>query len=131
MMTILTITPKPRARSAARPKFNHLMDLREQFGLTYLFIIHDLSVVQHSSVRIVIMYLGRIAESGPSKEFFAAPNHPYARALLEEIPRVDPPPGCHFHPRCPHAIERFRVEAPALRTIAPGRLSACHLNEQT
>jgi len=128
---------------------NLFMDLREQFDLTYLFISHDLSVVQHISDRIVIMYLGRIVESGPTEEFFASPNHPYARALLEEIPRldqrkrtfhpikgeipspIDPPSGCHFHPRCPHAVERCRVEAPALREISPGRLSACHLNDQT
>jgi peptide/nickel transport system ATP-binding protein len=128
---------------------NLFMDLREQFDLTYLFISHDLSVVQHISDRIVIMYLGRIVESGPTEEFFAAPNHPYAKALLEEIPRldqrkrtfhpikgeipspIDPPPGCHFHPRCPHALDRCRVEAPALREIAPGRLSACHLNEKS
>ncbi|MFY0611090.1 MAG: ABC transporter ATP-binding protein [Hyphomicrobiaceae bacterium] len=128
---------------------NLFMDLREQFDLTYLFISHDLSVVQHISDRIVIMYLGRIVESGPTEEFFASPNHPYARALLEEIPRldqrkrtfhpikgeipspIDPPSGCHFHPRCPHAMERCRAEAPALREIAPGRLSACHLNDQS
>lgn len=127
---------------------NLFMDLREQFDLTYLFISHDLSVVQHISDRIVIMYLGRIVESGPTEEFFAAPNHPYARALLEEIPRldqrkrtfhpikgeipspIDPPLGCHFHPRCPQAFDRCRFEAPALRTIAPERLSACHLNDQ-
>ena len=128
---------------------NLFMDLREQFDLTYLFISHDLSVVQHISDRIVIMYLGRIVESGPTEAFFANPNHPYARALLEEIPRldqrkrtfhpikgeipspIDPPSGCHFHPRCPHAMDRCRDEAPALRAIAPGRLSACHLNDQT
>ncbi|MEM9028500.1 MAG: oligopeptide/dipeptide ABC transporter ATP-binding protein [Pseudomonadota bacterium] len=127
---------------------NLFMDLREQFDLTYLFISHDLSVVRYISDRIVIMYLGRIVESGPTEVFFSAPNHPYAQALLAEIPRLDqrkrtfhpiegeipsplnPPPGCHFHPRCPHAFERCRVEAPALREIAPGRHSACHLNDQ-
>lgn len=127
---------------------NLFMDLREQFDLTYLFISHDLSVVQHISDRIVIMYLGRIVESGPTEAFFESPNHPYAKALLEEIPRldqrkrtfhpikgeipspIDPPPGCHFHPRCPHAFDRCRIEAPALKEIAPGRLSACHLNDQ-
>ena len=126
---------------------NLFMDLREQFDLTYLFISHDLSVVQHISDRIVIMYLGRVVESGPTDEFFAAPNHPYARALLDEIPRldqrkrtfhpikgeipspIDPPPGCHFHPRCPHAMDRCRTEVPKLREIAPNRLSACHLND--
>jgi peptide/nickel transport system ATP-binding protein len=126
---------------------NLFMDLREQFDLTYLFISHDLSVVQHISDRIVIMYLGRVVESGPTEAFFAAPNHPYAQALLDEIPRldqrkrtfhpikgeipspIDPPPGCHFHPRCPHAFERCRVEVPTLKEIAPGRHSACHLND--
>jgi peptide/nickel transport system ATP-binding protein len=126
---------------------NLFMDLREEFDLTYLFISHDLSVVQHISDRIVIMYLGRVVESGATEAFFAAPNHPYAQALLAEIPRLDqrkrtfhpikgeipsplnPPPGCHFHPRCPHAFERCRTEAPALREIAPGRQSACHLND--
>ncbi len=127
---------------------NLFMDLREQFDLTYLFISHDLSVVQHISDRIVIMYLGRVVESGATDEFFAKPNHPYAEALLAEIPRLDqrkrtfhpikgeipsplnPPTGCHFHPRCPHAFERCKLEVPALREIAPGRMSACHLNDQ-
>ncbi len=127
---------------------NLFMDLREQFDLTYLFISHDLSVVQHISDRIVIMYLGRVVESGPTDAFFAAPNHPYAEALLAEIPRLDqrkrmfhpikgeipspldPPPGCHFHPRCPRAMERCRIEVPRLREVAPGRMSACHLNDQ-
>ncbi|MGI9523892.1 MAG: ABC transporter ATP-binding protein [Hyphomicrobiaceae bacterium] len=127
---------------------NLFMDLREQFDLTYLFISHDLSVVEHISDRIVIMYLGRVVELGPTDDFFAAPNHPYAQALLDEIPRLDqrnrtfhpikgeipspldPPPGCHFHPRCPHAFERCRTEVPRLREIEPGRLSACHLNDQ-
>ncbi len=127
---------------------NLFMDLREQFDLTYLFISHDLSVVQHISDRIVIMYLGRVVESGKTEEFFAKPNHPYATALLAEIPRLDqrkrtfhpikgeipspldPPPGCHFHPRCPHAFARCKSEVPRLREVAPGRLSACHLNDQ-
>jgi peptide/nickel transport system ATP-binding protein len=126
---------------------NLFMDLRETFDLTYLFISHDLSVVQHISDRIVIMYLGRVVESGPTEEFFAEPNHPYAQALLAEIPRLDhrkrtfhpikgeipspldPPPGCHFHPRCPHAFDRCRSEVPKLREIAPKRFSACHLND--
>ncbi|MGI9408522.1 MAG: ABC transporter ATP-binding protein [Hyphomicrobiaceae bacterium] len=128
---------------------NLFMELREQFDLTYLFISHDLSVVQHISDRIVIMYLGRVVESGQTEAFFAAPNHPYAEALLAEIPRLDqrkrsfhpikgeipspldPPPGCHFNPRCPHAFDRCRIEVPKLREIAPGRLSACHLNDQS
>jgi peptide/nickel transport system ATP-binding protein len=126
---------------------NLFMDLRERRSLTYLFISHDLGVVQHISDRIVIMYLGRVVETAPTIELFKAPNHPYARALLAEVPRLDsrkrrfepvkgeipspiaPPPGCHFHPRCPLASARCRSEAPALREIAPGRLSACHLND--
>jgi peptide/nickel transport system ATP-binding protein len=126
---------------------NLFMDLRASLDLTYLFISHDLSVVEHIADRVAIMYLGRIVELAPAEEFFRAPNHPYAQALLEEVPRLDarkaayrpirgeipsgyaPPPGCHFHPRCPHASARCRVEAPRLRTVAAGRLSACHLND--
>ncbi|MGE0697840.1 MAG: ABC transporter ATP-binding protein [Hyphomicrobiaceae bacterium] len=125
---------------------NLFMDLRQDLGLTYLFISHDLGVVRHICDRVVIKYLGRVVETAPTEELFAAPNHPYAVALLAEVPRldqrkrafapvkgeipspIDPPPGCHFHPRCPHAFERCRIEAPALREIAPGRHSACHLN---
>ena len=127
---------------------NLFMDLREDLHLTYLFISHDLSVVEHISDRVVIMYLGRIVETALTDELFEKPNHPYTRALLNEVPRLDqrgidyepvsgeipspldPPPGCHFHPRCPHAIERCRIEVPVLREIAPDRLSACHLNDQ-
>jgi oligopeptide/dipeptide ABC transporter ATP-binding protein len=126
---------------------NLFQDLREQLGLTYLFISHDLGVVEHISDRVLVMYLGRIVESAPAAELFAAPNHPYSQALLAEVPRLDrrarrlspvkgeipsplaPPPGCHFHPRCPHAMPRCRAEAPVLREIAPGRLAACHLND--
>ena len=107
---------------------NLFMDLREAFDLTYLFISHDLGVVQHISDRIVIMYLGRIVEASPTAELFEAPNHPYARALLAEVPRIsyekrtfqpikgeipsplDPPRGCHFHPRCPFALARCSRE---------------------
>ncbi|MDF1587135.1 ABC transporter ATP-binding protein [Geminicoccaceae bacterium 1502E] len=127
---------------------NLFMDLREEFDLTYLFISHDLGVVEHISDRIVIMYLGRVVESSPTDELFKAPNHPYTQALLAEVPRVtpgkrsfaaikgeipspiDPPPGCHFHPRCPFAMPRCRTERPALKEIAPGRVSACHLNDE-
>jgi peptide/nickel transport system ATP-binding protein len=98
---------------------------------------------------VVVMYLGRVAEIAPTEELFAEPNHPYTQALLQEIPRIDrthrtfvpirgeipsplaPPSGCHFHPRCPHAMPRCAQEAPALREISPGRLSACHLNDPT
>jgi peptide/nickel transport system ATP-binding protein len=126
---------------------NLFMDLRADLGLTYLFISHDLGVVEHLSDRVVIMYLGRFVEIAPTEELFRAPNHPYAQALLAEVPRLDsrkrrfepvkgeipsplnPPPGCHFHPRCRHAMPRCRSEAPALKPIAPGRWSACHLND--
>jgi peptide/nickel transport system ATP-binding protein len=126
---------------------NLFQDLREELGLTYLFISHDLGVVEHISDRVLVMYLGRIVESAPAADLFRAPNHPYTRALLEEVPRLDrrhrsfsavkgeipspiaPPPGCHFHPRCPLAMPRCREERPALREIAPGRFSACHLND--
>ena len=128
---------------------NLFMRLRGDFGLTYLFISHDLGVVEHLSDRVVIMYLGRVVEEAPTDELFDAPNHPYTQALLEEVPRLDtagrkftpikgeipspldPPSGCHFHPRCPHAMDRCRSERPALKEIAPGRLSACHLNDQS
>ncbi len=127
---------------------NLFMALREELALTYLFISHDLGVVRHLSDRVLIMYLGRIVEAAPTEEIYASPNHPYTRALLAEVPRLDirktsfasitgeipsplaPPAGCHFHPRCPHAMPRCRVEAPTLAEIAPLRYSACHLNEQ-
>jgi len=126
---------------------NLFMDLGKALSLTYLFISHDLGVVQHISDRVVIMYLGRVVESGPTPELFDAPNHPYTQALLAEIGRVearkrvfvpvkgeipsplDPPTGCHFHPRCPHAMPRCRETAPPLIEIAPGRQSACWLND--
>jgi peptide/nickel transport system ATP-binding protein len=125
---------------------NLFIRLREELKLTYLFISHDLGVVRHLSNRVVVMYLGRVVESAPAEELFNAPNHPYTRALLAELPSLDvrkksfvavkgeipspyePPTGCHFHPRCPHASERCRNERPALAAISAERLSACHLN---
>ena len=126
---------------------NLFMRLRAELGLTYLFISHDLGVVRHLSDRVVIMYLGRVVESAPTAALFSEPNHPYTRALLDEVPRMDlrhrvfepvrgeipspldPPRGCHFHPRCPHATARCRSEVPRLREIASGHRSACHLND--
>ncbi len=126
---------------------NLFADLRSELELTYLFISHDLGVVEHLSDRVAIMYLGRLVEVAPTEELFARPNHPYTRALLANAPRLaakkarftpvtgeipspfHPPPGCHFHPRCPFAMRRCREERPALAEIAPGHLSACHLNE--
>ncbi|QFU15140.1 ABC transporter ATP-binding protein [Microvirga thermotolerans] len=125
---------------------NLFMDLRRDLDLTAIFISHDLGVVRHVSDRVAIMYLGRIVELAPTAELYAAPNHPYTRALFESVPRIGvgrrsfhpiageipsplhPPSGCHFHPRCPLAGPRCRAEAPALTAIAPGRFSACHLN---
>jgi peptide/nickel transport system ATP-binding protein len=125
---------------------NLFMRLREELNLTYLFISHDLGVVEHLSDRVVIMYLGRVVEIAPTSELFADPNHPYTQALLAEVPRletrqrkfapvkgeipspIDPPSGCHFHPRCPQASTRCREEIPVLREIAQKRFSACHLN---
>ena len=126
---------------------NLFIRLREELALTYLFISHDLGVIRHVSDRVVVMYLGRVVESAPTTEIYARPNHPYTEALIAEVPRVDarhrryvpikgeipsplsPPSGCHFHPRCPKAMERCRSEAPRLREIAPGHVSACHLND--
>jgi peptide/nickel transport system ATP-binding protein len=125
---------------------NLFMDLREQLGLTYLFISHDLGVVEHLCDRVVVMYLGRVVESATVNELFARANHPYTQALLAQIPKfelrrsqyqairgeipspLNPPTGCHFHPRCPHATARCREEIPPLREVSPDHLSACHLN---
>jgi peptide/nickel transport system ATP-binding protein len=126
---------------------NLMRRLQDEFGLTYIFISHNLSVVRHMSDDLAIMYLGRIVELASTEALFHEPRHPYTRSLLDEVPRLDvkkrrfaalkgeipsplnPPPGCHFHPRCPLAMERCRIEAPALREVGAGRLSACHLNE--
>jgi len=126
---------------------NLFIKLREELNLTYLFISHDLGVVQHLSDRVVIMYLGRVVEAAPTEEIYARANHPYTQALLAEVPRLDsrrknfvsikgeipsplaPPPGCHFHPRCPHAMPRCTIEQPDLREITPLHFSACHMND--
>ena len=127
---------------------NLFMRLRRELDLTYLFISHDLGVVEHLSDRVVIMYLGRVVEEADTQTVFRRPNHPYTRSLLDSVPRIEnrkrafsvvkgeipspinPPAGCHFHPRCPMATERCRVEVPKLREVAPGQRSACHLNDQ-
>ena len=128
---------------------NLFMDLRDRLGLTYLFISHDLGVIEHLCDRVIVMYLGRVVESAPVDELFARPHHPYTRALLAEIPRIDqrrarfsalsgeipsasnPPAGCHFHTRCPQVMARCRSEVPRLRGIAVRHESACHLDEHS
>jgi peptide/nickel transport system ATP-binding protein len=127
---------------------NLFIRLRDELNLTYLFISHDLGVVRHLSDRVVIMYLGRVVESASADAVFARPNHPYTQALLASAPKLEarkteffavqgeipsplnPPPGCHFHPRCPHAMPRCSAEKPALKEVAPAHFSACHLNDQ-
>jgi len=125
---------------------NLLDELQVQRGLTYLFISHDLGVVQHISDRICVMYLGKLVETGPAEAVFDSPLHPYTQALISAISvpdptvrrqrivlpgnvpsPVNPPPGCRFHTRCPLAQERCRVEIPALRQVSEGRSAACHL----
>jgi oligopeptide/dipeptide ABC transporter ATP-binding protein len=125
---------------------NLLMDLQRDLKLSYLFVSHNLSVVEHIAHRVGVMYLGRLVEYADKASLFANPRHPYTEALLAAVPRPDPtigrvrhhvvgdvpspinpPSGCHFHPRCPIAEARCRVEKPELRTISPGHQVACHL----
>jgi len=127
---------------------NLLVRLQDELGLTYLFIAHNLGVVRHISKRVSVMYLGRVIETGAVEDLFREPLHPYSQALLRAMPLMDtrrrsleeavtgdlpspiaPPPGCPFHPRCPHAMPRCRVELPRLKTVAPGRTVACFLHE--
>jgi len=125
---------------------NLLQDLQAEFGLAYLFVAHDIAVVEHISHRIAVMYAGRIVEIAPKRTLMTAPAHPYTQALLSAVPRPHPrsprrrialggevpnpaalPAGCRFHPRCPVAVERCRHEAPAVVAVAPGHHVACHL----
>ncbi len=125
---------------------NLFLDLRRDLSLTGVFISHDLGVVRHVADRVAVMYLGRIVELSDTRTLYATPAHPYTRALLDSIPRLNagrgvfrpiqgelpsplaPPPGCHFHPRCPHAGPRCRTEAPALLPVESGGAAACHLH---
>jgi len=125
-----------------------MKDLQRQFGLTYLFISHNLAVVHHVADRVGVMYLGRVVEINDKRQLFARPQHPYTRMLLDAIPNLattgkgrtpvagevpnplSPPPGCPFHPRCPHANERCRKELPLALPTPAGGLAACHAVEE-
>ena len=129
---------------------NLLVDLQQEFGLSYLFVAHDLAVVEHISHRVAVMYLGRIVELTTTRALFGNPLHPYTEALLSAVPVPDPtarrqrlilagdvpspmnlPVGCRFHTRCPYAFDRCRREEPALTEVAPGHAVACHLRDAT
>ena len=125
---------------------NLLADIREEFGLSYLTVAHDMALVEHFSSTVAVLYLGRVVESGPTAAVFAAPAHPYTRALLAAVPHPDPdhparpvpvegeagsamdlPPGCAFHPRCPHVMPVCRTTLPPAWPVGPDRLASCHL----
>ncbi len=127
---------------------NLLMDLQDEMQLSYLFVAHDLAVVEHISHRVAVMYLGKIVELTDKRSLFAHPQHPYTEALLSAVPTPDPraqkkriilggdvpspinpPAGCRFHTRCPYAVERCRAEEPAMKEVRPGHFVACHLRD--
>jgi oligopeptide/dipeptide ABC transporter ATP-binding protein len=127
---------------------NLLMDLQAELNLSYLFVAHDLAVVEHISHRVAVMYLGKIVEIAPKQTIFTQPQHPYTVALLEAVPvpdptrrkqrralggdvpsPIDPPSGCRFHTRCPHVEQRCKREEPPLQEVSPGQWVACHLRQ--
>lgn len=128
---------------------NLLLDLQSELNLTYLLVAHDLTVVKHISDRVVVMYVGKIVELAPTDALYSRPRHPYTAALLSAVPVADPlapeltielqgevpspanpPSGCHFHPRCAYAVERCKIETPALRDMGGGHFVACHRVEE-
>jgi peptide/nickel transport system ATP-binding protein len=129
---------------------NLLQDLQDEFNLTYLFVAHDLSVVEHISDRVAVMYVGKVVEVADKDSLFGSPKHPYTEALLHSVPRpvprkekkvtrrlsgevadpANPPQGCYFHPRCPYAQAKCRSEEPALQTLPGGHQVACHFAEE-
>jgi peptide/nickel transport system ATP-binding protein len=127
---------------------NLLEDLRAEFNLTYIFVSHDLSVVEYIADRVAVMYVGKLVEVAPTSRLYSVPKHPYTEALLSAVPKADPrlkstrivlegdvadpsnpPTGCYFHPRCRYAQARCTTEAPVLREVEPGHLAACHFAE--
>ena len=128
---------------------NLMQDLQEELGLTYLFISHDLSVVQYISHRVAVMYVGKIVELAPTDQLFSEPKHPYTQALLSSVPVPDPtvrsmgvplegevadpanpPTGCYFHPRCPYAKDICKTAAPELQEVTQGHFSRCHFAKE-
>ncbi|HEX7825493.1 MAG TPA: ABC transporter ATP-binding protein, partial [Mycobacterium sp.] len=126
---------------------NLLKDLQDEFGLSYLFVAHDLGVVRHVSDRVAVMYLGKVVESATAADLYKQPLHPYSTALLSAVPipdpklnasrerlilegdppsPIDPPPGCHFHTRCPWVTDECKTDDPALRELEPAHVAACH-----
>ena len=124
---------------------NLLQDLQEEFHLTYLFVAHDLSVVEHICDRVAVMYVGKLVEFADTEDLYLNPLHPYTEALLSAVPKpnprlrtkrivlqgevadpANPPSGCYFHPRCPYAVDRCKIEAPQLREVKPGHFASCH-----
>jgi len=124
---------------------NLLLELQGRFGLTYVFVAHNIGVVKHISDRVAVMYVGQMVELADREPLFARPLHPYTSALLAAVPKPDPrmrtarrplsgevanpaapPSGCYFHPRCPYVVERCKTEAPAWEELEPGRFVRCH-----
>ena len=127
---------------------NLMMDLQQEFNLSYLFVAHDLGVVEHISHRVAVMYLGKIVELTDKRSLFTSPLHPYTEALLSAVPipspkmkrqriiltgdvpsPIRPPPGCRFHTRCPYVMDHCKVEEPKMQEVLPGHLVACHLRQ--
>jgi len=128
---------------------NVMLDLKEKYGITFLFITHDLALAKHMSDRIAVMYLGKLVELADSEKLIDNPLHPYTQALIAAIPipdptakkaevkikgeipsPINPPPGCRFHPRCPYVFDRCKVEEPKLKEVEPGHFVACHLYDK-